>query len=167
MDKKQQEIKLAYEQLQKKHQTLPSFTDMDNEIEFVDFLSQRDSIPIHLESNLRRRLVDVVGSWINYLHNFVMPNQQSMILVHEAENVSEEERDDILMLINQLMFMNRQSAQLELKRSQEEDIKFIVTTYNKWLTMKETMLKITNNNVKIWEKAIGKKIKEEKTHYFG
>lgn len=165
------EREVIEKQLQKLQQTyseLPEIILLDKETECIDLLTERKaeaSLPLTI---IRRRFVDVVGGWISYLHSFLLPNQQSMILVHEAENFSEEEKAEILMILNQLMFISRVSAKLELERSPAADAHFLGEYFPKWLEIKAKILAITKKNVAIWQSAIEKReAKQEKGTYFG
>ena len=157
-----------YNGLKTKYPNLPKFEFLDKEFEISDMLTERNELPSRMIQTIRRRIVDIIGGWINYLHNFLLPNQQSMILVHEAENISQEERDHITTLVNQLMFMSRESAHLELTRSDNDDAEFIASHVEKWLIIKKDILSITEKNIAIWTEAINKKVaEEEKKQYIG
>ncbi len=164
----QKVIKEKYAKVKKEYPILPELDDLDQEIELIDFLLERRELPIHFLAATRRRFVDVVGGWINYLHNFLLPNQQSMILIHESGSFSDKEKEEVTILINQLMFMSRVSAKLELQKEEESDAKFIAKYLNKWLEMKSKILSITEKNISIWKEAMEKKVSEEKAgQYFG
>lgn len=169
MQQKHLLIQERYQHYKEIYPDLPVLDHLNRELECVDFLAERKEVPQFFLAALRRRLVDVVGSWINYLHNFVLPNQQSMILVHEAESISREERDTIIKLINKLMFVSRLSAKLELEKDEAQDAKFVTEQFSKWLSIKEKIKVITHRNIEIWQAAMQKqKIDEsESNHYVG
>jgi len=162
------EILKLYNEKRKEFPNLPEADKLDYEMEFIDYLGERFNIPSFLIRSIRRRVADVLGSWINYLHNFVHPNKQSMILVHEAENVSDEDKDTIFKIMNELMFISRISAKLEIQKDEAVDAKFITDVFNMWLDIKKKLVPITQKNINIWEKALQQKgVIEEDKQYFG
>ena len=162
-------VKSAYDSYLQKFPELPDLDSLDREIEWVDAVIERDEIPRQFLDFIRRKFIDTLGGWINYLHNFLLPNQQSMILVHESGNFSEEEKEHITVLLNKIMLASRISANLELQKDEKANAEFIGKYFSKWLSIKEEIITITSRNVIIWKEAIKKKIIEENSNnqYFG
>jgi len=142
---------------------LPDLDDMDYHFQLLDTIGEKGYVPSYPLRFTRRNMVNVFYGWINYLHNFIMPNRQSAILMEEADAFSEEQKKEIIALIKEIMFINRLSTKLDLELSEEKDAEFIRTYYQEWPNIKEKLQEFAAINLKSWRKDIPNETK----HYFG
>ena len=160
---KKQEITAEYNLLKEKY-GLPDFDKLNDEFEIYNNFIGATDIPEFLLRNIRRRMVEKFYSWINYLHNFIFANQQSLILMNEYQQFSDEEREEIIMIINKIMFINRLSVKLEVHHKEEEDALFIKKYFDEWPMLKEQLMQITSKNIEGWQNSLTPK--EEKSKDF-
>ena len=130
-----------------------SFEELNNDFEILDnFYAKR--ITEHYLRNIRRRIVEVFYSYINYLHNFIAPTPQSVILMQEAEFFTDADKDEIDSIMKKIMLINRLSIKLELEPDPEKDVEFIKKNWGEWKSLKPKILKITNKLIESWQKNI-------------
>jgi hypothetical protein len=127
------------------------FEELDNEFEIIDAFYSR-KITGYFLRNTRRRIIEVLYSYINYLHNFVAPNPQSVILMQEAEFFSDEEKDEIDAVMKKIMLVNRMSIRLDLEPDEENDAEFIKQSLDEWKKLKPKIVEITNKLIENWKK---------------
>ena len=108
-------------------------------------------------------MVNLFYGWTNYLHNFIMPNPQSIILVKESEAFNDEQKTRVSKLISEIMFINRISAKLDLEYDEKKDAEFIKKYFKEWSTLKKLLLDFAEINMQSWEKEMP----GEKGSYFG
>jgi hypothetical protein len=151
-----QDIINRYQEYKTKFPSLPELGDLDHETEFIDWLAEREELPEHFLDHLRRRFTDMLMGWVNYLHSFIHPNQQSMILMHESDNLTPEDKDGVTDILNQIMFISRISTKLELQKSEEANANFLNEQFKHWQKMKQQMIELAEKNIIIWDEAMKK-----------
>ncbi len=156
------DFKQAYSGFQEKY-SLPDISAIDDEFEIFDFIAERRGTVSFPLRYLRRHMVSVLYNWINYLHNFIMPNPQSAILIRESEYFTEEQKNEVITLIKEIMYANRLSAKLDLVLSEKEDAAFINDIFRKWPKLKSKLQEFADINVNSWKKDMPK----NKESYFG
>ncbi len=152
----------TYTKLQKKY-SLPTLDEINFQFEVVDIVEEKGVKATYPLRYIRRIMVNVFYGWINYLHNFIMPSQQSAILMKESEAFSEEEKEKVIKLIKEIMFINRVSNKLDLELDETKDAKFIKEYYDEWLKVKKVLVELATINVESWKKDMPK----ENGTYFG
>ena len=152
-----------YLELSKKYD-LPLLDDLNYEFELVDIIIEKNIAPSFPLRYIRRIIVGVFYGWINYLHNFLMPNQQSAILIHEAKYFTTEQKEQVTSIINKIMIINRISTKLDLEHSEEKDAEFIQKYFTEWSNIKRFILDCAKINIESWEKEIPP---EKHEFYFG
>jgi len=157
------ELAKEYDKLKLKYD-LPEFDELNKEFEIFNAFLTYDNVPDFILRTIRRRMVDKFYSWINYLHNFIYANQQSLILMNEFQQFSEQEKQKIIMIINKIMFINRLSVKLEIDNNEEADAHFVKKYFIEWADLKRELVEITNKNIQGWQEAMKKK--EQKTQEF-
>lgn len=154
-------IKEEYERFVKKY-NLPSYEKLDNEFELLYFTNIIEIS--HLLRFVRRRINDRIAAFTALLHGFLQPNPGSLINLEEANFLNEDEKKKVLVLIKELMDLERKNSLLDINFDEKKDAEFIKEAVNKWFELKKEIFKILNKVKNGWEA----KVKEEgKEHYFG
>ena len=146
-----EELKQKLTGVCKKHK-LP-FEELNNEFEILDSFYAK-KIADHFLRNIRRRIVEVFYNYINYLHNFIAPNPQSVILMQEAEFFEDADKDKIDSIMKKIMLINRISITLELESDSEKDAEFIMKNLEEWKSLKPKILDVTNKLIDSWKKNL-------------
>lgn len=155
-------FKEDYNKLGEKYD-LPSLDELNSEFEIIDHMTTNNTMTSYPLRYTRRFIVSIFYNWINYLHNFIMPNPQSAILIRESESFSEEQKLEVTKAIKEIMFINRLSTNLDLEMSEEEDAKFLRKYFDEWKDLKKRLLKFAKVNLDGWLQDMP----ENKESYFG
>ena len=78
------------------------------------------------------RIVNTYMSWSNYLHGLVMPNPSYMVNMAESQMFSDEERQDIINLMNQILALVSTNSVLTLNTDKKAEAKFIDDSVKLW-----------------------------------
>jgi hypothetical protein len=148
---KLEEVEKKLREVCEKHQL--SYEELNNEFELLDFFYSK-RVGDNFLRNIRRRFVEVMYNYITYLHNFIAPNPQSIIIMQEAEFFSDAEKDEMDSIMKKIMLINRMSMKLELKPDEKQDAEFIKKNLEEWKTLKPKIQKITDKLIESWQKTL-------------
>jgi len=154
-------LKEDYEKLKKQHK-LPNYDDLDHEFELL-YISRLEEIKFPLRF-IRRRITDKLSWFCNMLQNILQPNPGSMISLEESKFFTDDDRKRIIILLKELMKIERQSLILEVNFNEKEDVEFINHIYSEWNKIKKETAYFSEVLKKGWKEETKKSIKEQ---YFG
>jgi len=60
-------------------------------------------------------MINKLWSIINYLHNFLMPSNQSLIMMEESKKLSEKEKENISKLMKKITMVAQKGVTIEIK----------------------------------------------------
>ena len=155
------EIKKAYEKLKIKY-NLPEYEELDEEFELLYF--QRIIEIKYILRFVRRRIVDKLNSYVNFLQNILNPNPSSLISLEESKFFSQEEREEIIALIKEMVIVERKSLELDINHNEKKDAEFIKYGFMKWGELRNKIAKMCDKLKEGWESEIKE---ESEKHYFG
>ena len=143
-------VKKELEELGKKYNL--HIKELDKELELIDTLAKRREFPEFPLRIIRRRLVDIHLLWINYLHSFIFPNPQSIVVIKEAEAFDDKEKDEIYKLMVKFAKATRESVVFEIKRDDEKEAEFIKTSFENFKKIKKQLEPFAEKNIEFWRK---------------
>jgi hypothetical protein len=142
-----------YDQLQQEY-SLPTLDELNFEFEVKDIIAEKNAGTTFPLRYIRRIIVNVLSSWTSHLHNFLMPNPQSAIHVHESKHFTDEDKVQINQLITKIMLFNRLSAKLDLVHDEKKDAEFIKSIYTEWADIKKFIIEFADTTIQSWEKDV-------------
>lgn len=148
-----------YNEFKKKYK-LPDFEKLNNEFELSSY---KDIDPKFLLRNIRRKLIDKIGSSLRFLENIIHPLGSSVITMNEVKYFDETNLNKVNNLIKKLMLLERQSLVLDLELNEAADAEFIDSFFKEWTDIKGELKEVTIIVRDSWKE-------EEKTDtedYFG
>ncbi|MBI2671606.1 hypothetical protein HYX16_01600 [Candidatus Woesearchaeota archaeon] len=154
-------LKEDYEKLCKKYK-LPKYEDLDNEFELL-YVTKLEEIKFPLRF-IRRRINDKIAWFCNMLQTILQPNPGSLISLEESKFFSDNEREKIINLLKDLMFIERESLVLDIESDEKKDVEFVNKVLGKWNSIKKDIIYFSEVLRKGWKEELKK---EEKEHYFG
>lgn len=150
-------IKKEYEKLQKKH-NLPSFDEVNNELEIVLFESED-----FLLRQVRRKVSERIDSIIEPLGSLLQPSAESMIDMHECRFFDDKDKKKIIDIYKKLMILSRQALEADIEHDDNADAAVIKDFFKEWLVLKKDILVFLKKMKVCWEKETEI---EEKLEYF-
>jgi len=134
---------------------LPALENLDSELELVDMLAERNELPKNMVAAIRRRLTEVIYSWINFTHSLIVPNPQSIIVNKDSEAFDDKQKEEIYKVMAALAKMTRESTGFEAMRNKEkEEANFITQSFEKYMELKPRLAGINEKVVSYWQKEI-------------
>ena len=146
----------------KKNYKMPNYEDLDREFELL-YVTKLEEIKFPLRF-IRRRITDKISWFCNMLQNIIQPNPGSLISLEESKFFTDKDRQKIIVVLKELMNIERESLMLEVAFNEKEDAEFINNLYNKWDKIRKDIAYFTEALKKGWKEEVKK---EEKEHYFG
>jgi len=98
-------------------------------------------------------MMELFSNWLGYLHNMIMPNQQSFIHMKEYEFFDESDREKVMLLINRVMHLNRASLSIEIERNDEKDAQFIKEAFKEFKDIKKEIMYFTQKASEKWKET--------------
>ena len=154
-----EKFKEIYAEKAKKYK-LPSFKEINEDFFLQDFLNDRKFIPQQPLGFVRARIVETFGSWINFLHGFIMPNPQSAILMKDFECTNDDEKKEIIEMIQDMMISQRETIIVGLEKDEKKDAEFIKKYFKFWHKTKPGLIKVTKKSLDNWKKREPEEIQE-------
>ncbi len=150
-----------YEKLRKTHK-LPSYEDLDKEFELL-YVTKLEEIKFPLRF-IRRRMNDKIAWFCNMLQNIIQPNPGSIIGLEESKFFSNEDKEKMIALLKELMYIERESLFLDIEYEDKKDVEYINNVINKWNKIKKDISHFSEILKNGWKAEIKKESKEQ---YFG
>lgn len=151
---KKDDFKKVFDSYRVKY-SLPEYDELDFYFELTNTIDLwKDNTPPFPLRQIRRRIIDLFNNMVGYLHNFILPNTQSAILMRESEFFSDKEKEEIVLLINEIMALFRESHQLEIMLDEKKDAEFIKKSFKKYKEVQKKVSAILEKNIDGWNKSI-------------
>lgn len=128
--------------IKKEHGFKAALEELDKIFFLRDFISKEGFVSEKLSRQVCGRMVDTFGLWYNYLHTIVMPNPSSMLNMTENQAFSDEEKQEILVLMNRIMAQISENTLNGLTKDKKSEAEFI------------------DSSVEFWNNALNPKLKE-------
>ena len=104
-----------------------------DEIFFIkDFVQHEGFVSVQLSRQICKRITDLYNSWIGYIHGIIMPIPNSLLSMTEHQLFSEDERKDLLQVMNSLVHLTSSNTLIGLKKDKLLEGQFIDTAVNFW-----------------------------------
>jgi len=152
------ELKKAYEPLRKKYM-LPSFVALNAEFD-VEKAQDRETQFILRE--FRREITNKVAAFLHFFELFLNPQTAPLFVLSALKNLSLHEKEIITRIYKDLVTLEIEAINLDVKYSEAEEARFIRETFRKWQELKPDMERVGEALKKMQHKSI-----KEKRSYFG
>ena len=136
------EFEEEFEKTRKELGFKPTLAELDNIFFLKDFISKEGFVSNKLSRQICGRMVDLFGTWYNYLHTIVMPNPASMLNMTESQAFSDEEKQEIMALMAKCMSQVSKNTLNGLTKDKKEEAEFI------------------DSSVELWKKELNPKLRE-------
>ncbi|MBD3319282.1 hypothetical protein GF342_05230 [Candidatus Woesearchaeota archaeon] len=126
------ELEHAIAEYRKRTALKASFEELEEIFFLRDFVQQEGYVSSRLGRTLTRRVANLFWNWNNYLHNLIMPNPSSMIMVSESQMLSEQEKADIIHVMNTIMDHVTVNTLLGLEPDEKKEAQWIDESVKFW-----------------------------------
>ena len=139
-----------------------------DEIFFIrDFISDKGYVSTSLSRQICWRIVDLFTMWYGYLHNIIVPNPGSMVSITESSQFNEQEKAEIMDIMNQFMKITSTNMFVGLTRDKRAEARFIDGAVETWNTLKPKLMNISTRVNTLWKEKAETPTKPQKkeAHY--
>jgi hypothetical protein len=126
------EFEQEFEKIKKELGFKPTLEEMDRIFFLKDFISKEGYVSNKLSRQLCGRMVDLFGAWYNYLHTIVMPNPASMLNMTESQAFSDDEKQEMLVLMAKCMAQVSKNTMNGLTKDKKDEAEFIDSSAGFW-----------------------------------
>lgn len=129
----------------KKKYSLPDYSEIDYEFDLGKVDEYRDL------KGIRRKISEKLESYCKVIEEAVQPDG-SFSSIYETRFYTEKDKDLALKLFRKMMIIYKESIRLNLNFGDEEDAKFIASTYSFWKGIKPELSETLNKLKEGWVK---------------
>jgi len=132
-----------------------------------DFICEQKYVSTSLSRQISGRMVALFNNWYGYLHSIIVPNPGSMLNINESNEFDEEEKAEIMHVMNNFIRLSVLNGQNGLTKDRKAEAKFIDDALDTWNKFKPVTLKITTRTYELWDKKSKTmpKAKKPESHY--
>ena len=109
-----------------------TFDELDEIFFLQDFILSQRFVNTRLSRAIGRRISDTFMNWNNYLHSLILPNPGNLLNVTESKMFTDNEKEDIIAVINQTMALASKHSLNGLRHDREGEAKFIDDSATFW-----------------------------------
>ena len=157
------ELEKAYASLKKELKLKVTLEELDSIFLIEDYVAKEGFVSNRLERQIVRRIVDVLSSWINYLHGLLMSNPNSLISMQESSILTDADKEKITKTIDRLMIFSTEYNIIAVKDDKKRSAAFIddsVASWNKDIS--PVVLDFMQRSNAMWKENLDRKPTKEK-----
>jgi len=121
-----------FSDLKKEMKISSSLEELDEIFYLRDMILKEGFVSNKLSRMLCSRIVNTYMSWSNYLHGLVMPNPNYMVNMAESQMFTDDDRQEIINLMNQILALVSLNSVLTLENDTRAESKFIDESVKFW-----------------------------------
>jgi len=140
-------IKQAYNTLRKKYKELPDFDKLNNEFE-ISTIEKED----FLLRDIKRKISEKIQQLQELLEKIINPELKSFADVYECRCFTNTEKQQVLEIYKQLLFLDRSIKEADLIQDEKTDVKAIKTALKEWPEFRQKARKLVEKLKECWKK---------------
>jgi hypothetical protein len=141
-----------FSQFKKEHKIIPTLDELDKAFFIREHILSRGWVGTSLGRSLCYQIVNSFNGWMNYLLSIVMPNAGSMVQMNESQSFTEDDKKEIIKLMNRILAVTTQNAIVSLSKDATAESKFINDSWTLWKTIHPEFLRYTKKSLEHWKK---------------
>ncbi len=143
-----------FEKIRKEFNLVQTLDDFDKIFFFRDLILKEGYVAQNLSRFLSHRIVSTYQSWLSTLYLIVFPNTGNLINVKESEFFSQKEKEEINILIQQIMALIALNSFIGLSKNKEKEADFFKNSFIFWnKSFLPIMLKVTKKIQRGWNQS--------------
>ncbi len=139
-------LKNNYSKLQKKY-SLPELSKLNREFKIEEIDEETEILLI----KIRKKMTEKIGDYCKLIESILQPDS-NLASLYETHHVSDRDRKDAYNLFKRMMTILRESELVGLHNKEEDNARFIKTTYEEWNKIKQRLETHINRIIKMWKK---------------
>jgi hypothetical protein len=152
-----------FEKLKKEIGFKPTLKELDEVFYISDFISKEGYVSTSPFKQICRRIIDVYGVWLQYLHGLLMPNPGNIVNMAEAQSFNEEEKEKMNKLIERMMIISTNYNLVVLNMDTKQAKELIDEAYSFWKTeLNSELTKFMEKTGGLWKERLNTKPAKKK-----
>ncbi|MGM5482585.1 MAG: hypothetical protein ACQESF_03930 [Nanobdellota archaeon] len=127
------ELESEFSRLKKKHHLNVTLKELDEVFGIKDYFLRQGFISPEIIKHIAARNVEIFNSWMNYIHNLIMPTPQNMVSNAESQIFTEKEKEEFIEFMNKVMAHTSKNTVYLLNQNKEKQAEFIEESYHFWI----------------------------------
>ncbi len=145
------ELDIEFEKIKKELNIKVELDQVDKIFCVKDCVMHYGYVSTNLPSMICSRIIDTFNLWINYLHSLVIPNPSSMINTTESQLFDENERNELIKIMNKILAHTTQNSINILTGNKEKEGEFIDNSVALWEETSKKLLKTSKKINDYWK----------------
>jgi hypothetical protein len=125
------QAKEKYAQAQETFSLQPSYDQIDSIFFITDSLQHENFVSEKILFTISRRMIDTFQSWNGYIHRLLVPNPGHLPEPQESQTLSEDKREVLQRLLQQIMYISGSNTLALLKSKEPAEV--INESYRFWV----------------------------------
>ena len=147
------EFEKEFEKIRSEFNLVQTLDDFDSIFFFKDFILREGYVSENLSRALSHRIVNTYQSWLSHMHSIILPSPGSMFALKETELFSQEDKEEINKLIQQIMALISVNVFIGLSKDKAKEAEFFRDSIDFWnKTFLPIMLKATRKINEGWNR---------------
>lgn len=146
-----QELSEEFEKIKKELGFKATLEELEEIFFIKDYVLQIRFISTSLSRLITWRIRELLDSWINQIHAWIIPNPSSMILMSESQLLTEQEKQSLTKMMNKFREFTSRNTVIGLTKNKKEEAKYIDDSINLWNENKEELIKTMQKIQNYWE----------------
>lgn len=145
------DLEKDYNKFLKKYSNLPNFQALDKEFEIELNMGEKQIPPKFILRAISNATTNYIHYFVNYLHDLILPNPGSLIMMEESKIFNQEEKKKIEIILKKILYLTRKNVELVIQKSDKADADFIAELYTEWKVLKKQLLPLLQKAKNHWK----------------
>ena len=152
------ELREKFEETKKRLGFKATFEEINKIAYLKDMVLSQGFVSEQFSRQMINRIIETYSSWLNELYSWLYPQQLDLIHLSESKKISQEERKELLNLVDRIMYLIRKNKRIAFDGLKKEDegnfVDELVEFDKKFFT--PTILKFNKKAEFFWQEEINK-----------
>jgi hypothetical protein len=144
----------SYAEARRRFPTLPELEEIDHEWDILDAVGREGHKPVRVVRFVRWYIMGAVNGWNTFLHEFVMPNPQSMPSMEEYNLGNDMDRGKIKKILDWMAYRNRCVSLVQLDEDDKKSADLIKEIFSEWRQHKSIIRELLEKSRDGWNKQL-------------
>ncbi|RMD45990.1 hypothetical protein D6829_00690 [Candidatus Pacearchaeota archaeon] len=114
-------LKKEFEKTKKRLGFSATYEEIENYFFIEDMVLSQKAVSRRFSRQMANWIIEGINSWISQLYSWVYPAPTDAIHLHESKSIKKEEREEIIKIIDYLMYFTRKNKKIAFCMGKEQD----------------------------------------------
>ena len=129
-----------------------TFKELDEIFFIEDYILASGFVSSKVNRMICGRIVDTYNNWIGRIHSWLVPTPYSLISTSESHLFNEAEKEELKMILKELMAFVSQNAVVGLTKDSKMEAGFVDKSLSLWKKHLQTLVKYSSKVHEYWKR---------------